>query len=60
VIGEVKNVGSLSYTKQLRDFAAYAQQQGYTFELWVRPSTQLSGPLQQAVKFGRITLRFLP
>jgi hypothetical protein len=60
VIGEVKNVGRLSYTNQLRDFAAYAQQYGYTFELWVRPTTQLSGPLQQAVGQGQIVLRFLP
>jgi hypothetical protein len=60
VIGEMKNVGSLSYTNQLRDFAAYAQQSGYTFELWVRPTTQLSGPLQQAVGQGQIILRFLP
>lgn len=60
VLGEVKNVGTLSYTNQLRDFAAYARQQGSTFELWVRPTTQLSGPLQEAVRDGRITLRFLP
>lgn len=60
VIGEVKNVGSLSNTSQLRDFAAYAGQNGYTFELWVRPTTQLSGPLQQAISQGEIMLRFLP
>ena len=60
MIGEVKNVGRLSYTNQLRDFAAYAQQQRYTFELWVRPTTPLSGPLQLAVGEGQIILRFLP
>jgi RHS repeat-associated protein len=60
VIGDVKNVGSLSYTSQLRDFAAYASRNGYTYELWVRPTTQLSGPLQQAVANGEIVLRFLP
>ena len=60
VIGNVKNVGSLSYISQLRDFAAYALQNGYTFQLWVRPTTQLSGPLQQAVANGEIVLRFLP
>jgi RHS repeat-associated protein len=59
-IGEVKNVGSLSYTNQLRDFASYASRKGYTFELWVRPTTQLSGPLQQAISDGEISLRFLP
>lgn len=60
VIGEVKNVESLSYTSQLRDFASYASGNGYTFELWVRPTTQLSGPLQEAVSSGEIVLRFLP
>jgi hypothetical protein len=60
IIGDVKNVGSLSYTSQLRDFAAYASRNGYTYELWVRPTTQLSGPLQQAVSSGDIVLRFLP
>jgi hypothetical protein len=61
LIGEVKNVGSLSYTNQLRDFAAYAQQQGFRFELTVRQGTQLSGPLQQAVDAGDIILlRTLP
>ena len=57
VIGEVKNVRSLSYTNQLRDYVAYSQQQGYTFELMVRQNTQLSGPLQQAVDSGLISLR---
>ena len=33
---EVKNVGSLSYIQQLRDYAAYAQQNKLRFELWVR------------------------
>jgi hypothetical protein len=60
IIGEVKNVASLSFTSQLQDFAAYAQQQGYTFVLWVRPTTYLAGSLQQAVAQGQITLRFLP
>ncbi|WP_428267207.1 putative toxin [Haliangium sp.] len=60
VIGEVKNVSRLSYTKQLRDFVAYAQHHRYTFYLWVRTTTQLSVPLQQAVRRGQIILRFLP
>ena len=59
MIGEVKNVASLSYTSQLRDFAMYASQKGYSFVLWVRATTQLSGPLQREVAAGRITLRFL-
>jgi hypothetical protein len=57
----VKNVGSLSYTNQLRDFAAYARANpGWTFDLYVRPTTQLSGPLQQAIANGDIALRFIP
>jgi hypothetical protein len=47
-------------SSELRDFAAYGVQNGYSFELWVRPTTQLSGPLQQAVSQGEIMLRFLP
>jgi len=60
VIGDVKNAGSLSYISQLRDFASYASSHGYSFELWVRPTTQLSGPLKRAVSRGDIVLRFLP
>jgi hypothetical protein len=57
---EVKNVGSLSYTQQLQDFTTYSQANGLNFELWVRPSTQLSGPLQQAIANGQIALKFIP
>jgi RHS repeat-associated protein len=57
---EVKNVARQSFTQQLRDFSAYAQETGRTFELYVRPSTQLSGPLQEAVSNGKIILRFIP
>lgn len=61
VLSEVKNVSSLSYTSQLRDFAGYAQQEGLAFNLYVRGSTTLSGPLQAAVDNGTITLiRSLP
>jgi len=61
VLGEVKNVSNLSYSSQLRDFAAYAQQQGLQFNLYVRGSTTLSGPLQAAVDDGTINLiRKLP
>jgi hypothetical protein len=60
-LGEVKNVASLSYTSQLQDFAAYAQQTGRSFNLYVRGSTTLSGPLQAEVNAGNINLiRNLP
>jgi hypothetical protein len=39
VLTEVKNVSRLSYTKQLQDFHLWAQQRGYTLELYVRKST---------------------
>ncbi len=57
LIGEVKNVDNLPYTSQLQDFAAYAKQNGYRFELTVRQGTQLSGPLQKAVNSGDIILK---
>ena len=57
---EVKNVSSLSYTRQLRDFATYSQANSLKFDLWVRPTTQLSGPLKEAVANGQITLRVIP
>jgi hypothetical protein len=60
VLSEVKNVKSLSFTQQLRDFSSFAQQTGRRFDLFVRPGTQLSGPLQQAVQQGTINLRFIP
>ena len=60
IIGEAKNVSRLSLTAQLRDFIAHAQEHGYDFELYIRRTTQLSGPLKQAVTGGQITLRYLP
>jgi hypothetical protein len=42
-VSEVKNVSSLRYSQQLRDFAHYAQQSGRSFDLYVRPTTRLSG-----------------
>lgn len=59
-LSEVKNTASLSYTRQLRDFAQYAQQTGRSFDLYVRPTTRLSGPLQRQVASGSINLRFIP
>jgi len=56
-LNEVKSVGSLSYTQQLRDYAAYAGQNGLTFQLWVREGAELSGPLVEAIERGEIVLR---
>jgi RHS repeat-associated protein len=60
VLSEVKNVKYLGMTRQLRDFAAFARQAGLQFELWVRTTTKLSGPLQAEVTSGRIKLRPIP
>jgi hypothetical protein len=55
-IGEVKNVSKLGYTKQLKDFALYADRYGLKFVLYVRKSTVLSKELQAAVQSGSIIL----
>ena len=60
LLREVKNVKSQSFTRQLRDFCDYAQDNGLTFELWVRRSTKLSGPLKQAIADKKIILKFIP
>ncbi len=60
IIGEVKNVQSLSYTQQLRDYAAYAKANGLTFNLYVRLSTQMSGPLWDAINSDIIKLNYIP
>ena len=59
-LSEVKNVARLSYTQQLRDFAAFAGARGLTFDLWVRESTRLTGPLLNAIDRGVIKLKFIP
>lgn len=56
VLGEVKNVGRLNYTSQLRDFAAYARQEGLAFTLYTRGSTTFSSTLQAEITSGRILL----
>ena len=61
IIGEVKNVDYQPFTRQLRDYAAFAKKYGYSFRLYVRQATELSTPLQDAVDDGAIDLvRNLP
>lgn len=60
VLSEVKNVRTQGFTRQLRDFADFAQQTGRRFDLYVRPTTRLSGPLQDAIAQGTINLRLIP
>jgi hypothetical protein len=60
ILSEVKNVRSLSFSRQLRDFSDFAQQTGRRFDLFVRPNTELSTPLRRAVQDGTINLRLIP
>jgi hypothetical protein len=53
-LGEVKNVGYQYLSTQLKDSLAYAQQNSLNFNLYVRASTRLSGPLQDLVDSGQI------
>ncbi|MFF1531070.1 putative toxin [Cellulomonas sp. NPDC058312] len=60
-LGEAKNVARSSYTNQFRDVAAYAQREGLQLDLYVRQSTVVSQPVEDAVKAGQINLiRSLP
>lgn len=61
-LSEVKNVVKLWFTRQLRDYLAYAQNRNLIFDLYVRPSTvqYFSGPLQAAINVGKIILNFIP
>ncbi|MGW0252663.1 putative toxin [Nocardia goodfellowii] len=56
---EVKNVNSLSKTKQIQDFLDYANSQTppLKMELIVDTRTKLTGPLQDLVNSGQITLK---
>jgi hypothetical protein len=55
-VREVKNVKSLAFTRQLRDFVQFAQETERRFLLVVRPDTRLSQPLHKAVDAGLIVL----
>lgn len=59
-LGEVKYVKKQSFTKQLRDYNDYAKTQGMKFELFTKPDTKLSKPLQEAVDRGDIVLKQIP
>jgi hypothetical protein len=57
ILREIKNVKSQSFTNQLKDFNAWAKENGYKFILEVRPGAKLSGPLQDAINKGDIILK---
>ena len=58
IIGDVKNVKTLSYTNQLKDFMLYAEKYGYDFVIKIRKSTKLSSSLKSLVDAGKITLLY--
>jgi hypothetical protein len=63
VVTEIKNVGRQSYTLQLKDSVQYARDTGRAFELWLRGGpnpTDVSAPLQNAIRAGDIVLRAIP
>ena len=56
-IEEVKNVQYQALTRQIRDYLAYAQVNGLTFILHVRPETKYSGPLEDLIDARKIIPR---
>jgi hypothetical protein len=58
-LSEVKNVASLSFTKQIQDSLYYALTRNLEFELFVRESTKLAKPLRDVIDAGFITLKTL-
>jgi Restriction endonuclease fold toxin 7 len=58
IIGEIKNVKSLSYSSQIKDDILYAAQENLQFHLYIRSGTgtTLSGPLKALEAAGKITV----
>ena len=59
-LSEVKNVAHQSLTRQLQDYLDYAQQNDLKFNLYLRPSSTVSGRLQQLIDDGDIVRRDIP
>jgi hypothetical protein len=57
---EVKNVQSLSFTRQLQDFHLYSQQNSLQMILHTRPGTTFSTPLQTLINNGSIINKTIP
>lgn len=55
-----QNVPNQHYSTQLKDYVAFAQQEGLTFQLFVRWNTILSNELKIAIEDGLIQLERIP
>ena len=60
IIYEAKNVSAQTYSSQINDMTQWAEQNGYTFELYVREGAYISPSLQRAVQNGLLTINELP
>jgi Restriction endonuclease fold toxin 7 len=59
-INEVKNVAYQAYTQQLKDSVDIAKNMLGNMNLYTRPTTTLSQPLQDAIKAGDVIHGFIP
>jgi hypothetical protein len=56
-LNEVKNVAKQGWTSQLKDAAAQAKGTGRQFQLWLRPTTTITAPLENARQAGEVVVR---
>jgi hypothetical protein len=61
VVTEVKNVSYQGLTSQIRDYIAFSRAgpNPIRFDLWVRPSTRVSEPLQQQIRLWRVNIEYI-
>ena len=56
ILTEVKDANYVYYSSQLRDYARYSKENGYTFQLVVKEDAKLSEPLLEAIANKEIAL----
>ncbi len=59
-LSEVKNVSYQSFTRQLQDYFDFCQQTDRGFDLYLRPNTEVSSELQQAIDSGLVNRLDIP
>ncbi|CAM3529471.1 hypothetical protein XNC1_2917 [Xenorhabdus nematophila ATCC 19061] len=59
-LNEVKNVKRQGLTRQLKDYSDYAQKERLDFNLFMRPDTKVSKPLQEQIDKGIIKRKDIP